>query len=253
MRVGAGLPCRPMRLPVVLVALLVGLAPAVGALDLEARRMLNASESAPWKAVGRVNVATMDSTGMCTGTLIAPDLVITAAHCLIDQRTGAVFAPGNVNFVAGWRLGQQAAHRKAAAIALHPDYDHLDRLNIDQIGRDLALIKLESEIPPDVVPFFRIGTAPPPATPLTLISYRRDRAHALTRQDGCQVLGTREAVMALGCAIVEGVSGSPLFAGTDGEERVVAVISAMSARAGQDIAFAVRVDAAIGELLAILP
>ncbi|MEK9722387.1 MAG: trypsin-like serine protease [Rhodospirillaceae bacterium] len=38
----------------------------------------------PWRAVGRVNKRTG---GHCTGTLIAADQVLTAAHCLWHKRT----------------------------------------------------------------------------------------------------------------------------------------------------------------------
>ena len=84
-----------------------------------------------------------------------------------------------------------------------------------------------------------------PETPLTLISYRRDRAHALTRQDGCDLNGVQGAVVVLNCDVTFGASGSPVFAEIDGQQRIVAVISAK----GQDkqtrraLAFAVRLDA----------
>ena len=38
-----------------------------------------------WAAVGRIDLG---SKGFCSGTLIAPDVVLTAAHCLYDKATG---------------------------------------------------------------------------------------------------------------------------------------------------------------------
>lgn len=241
-----------------LLALLVGLAVlapvAAPALDLERRRMLTATEHEPWKAVGRVNVAARSERGMCTGTLIAPDLVITAAHCLFSDRTGTVQAPGNIHFVAGWRRGTKVAHRKAASVAIHPDYRHGGDLTLELIAADLALIRLEEPIPEATVAPFRLAAVGPRSPALTLISYRRDRAHALTRQEGCDVDGVDRAVVVLACDVTFGASGSPVFVEENGEPRLVAVISAkgQDQRTRRPLAFAVRPDAALPALLAEL-
>jgi protease YdgD len=233
-------------------ALLVATAPAAAALDLDRRRMLSAEESVPWRGVGRVNIASFDERGMCTGTLIAETLVLTAAHCVTSPRTGEPYPPGNIHFVAGWRLGQQTAFSKAESVTVHPGYDHAVRPGLEQIGSDLALIRLETGIPEEKAPSFRVAPTPPRRVPLTLISYRRDRAHALTRQEGCEIRGERGSVIALACDVTFGASGSPIFAEIEGERRLIAVVSAMSRDDGQPIAWAVRVDAAIPEVLAAL-
>lgn len=237
---------------VVRVALACAVAVPAIALELDRRRMLTPEEHAAWKAVGRVNIASFDERGMCTGTLIGEDLVLTAAHCVVSARTGKLFPPGNVHFVAGWRQGKRVAYRKARKIVVHPKYDRSSPPDLQQIGSDLALIRLTEPIPATTAPFFKVAPTPPRDVPLTLISYRRDRAHALTRQEGCQIEGAAPRVLKLGCDVTFGASGSPLFAEIQGERRLIAVISAMSKSKGSPVAWAVRVDAAIGEVLAKL-
>lgn len=237
-----------------LVILLAGLARPAEALDLERRRMLTAAEHVPWRGVGRVNVAGLRERGMCTGTLIGEDLVITAAHCVVSAVTGQLQPVQDVFFVAGWRSGQKVASRRATEITVHPGYVYGPNPEPAQIGADLALIRLDAPIAAASAPFFEIGPPRGGNDPLTLISYRQDRPHALTRQEGCDLKGADGPVLVLNCDVTFGASGSPVFSTAGGVPRIVAVISAK----GQDnasrkpLAFAVRVDRAMPEVLAAM-
>ena len=95
-----------------------------------------------------------------------------------------------------------------------------------------------------------MAPAPRPGTPLTLVSYRQDRPHALTGQKGCEIIGIRDAVMTLDCNVTFGASGSPIFMSSGDEMRLVAVISAMGGDVRNRVALAVLVDAAIPAVLA---
>jgi protease YdgD len=237
------------------VAALAAALPA-SALDLERRRMLNAAESAPWRGVGRINVVTPLGDSMCTGTLIAEDLVLTAAHCVIDRFSRRPYKPDTVSFVAGWRLGQKVAESKAKAIAVHPGYNAAPKMpgtqDLKDIGSDMALIRLARPIPAARAAFFHVAEAAEPGVSLTLISYRRDRPDALTRQEGCNVVGREGPVLELGCEVIFGASGSALFAEHDGQMEVVAVLSAMGEENGRGLAFAVAVDGVLDEVRAAL-
>lgn len=235
------------------LAFWVGAASPAGALDLGLSRMMGSEEAREWRAVGRVNFAGARDSAMCTGALIAPALVLTAAHCVVEAGSGAVHAPGNVHFVAGWRLGTSAAHRRAALIVLHPDYDPAAPLALASVASDLALIRLESPIDgAEVVPL-ELADRAVPLGPVTLVSYRRDRPHAPSRQDGCTFAGREGAIFALDCEITFGVSGAPVFDGTGADRRIVGVISAMGQDGGQPRALAVSVAAALPALMLALP
>lgn len=211
--------------------------------------MLTVEEHVPWRGVGRVNIANFSERGMCTGTLISEQLVLTAAHCVVSDRTGKPHQLNNIHFVAGWRQGQRVAHSRAEEVIVHSEYAPGINSDLDQIASDLALIKLRNPIPNETAPYFLVAPSPGKDSDLTLISYRRDRAHALTRQRGCKILGEKQGVMALGCDVTFGASGSPLFTEIDGESRLIGVVSAMSRSRGRAVAWAVRVDKALMEVL----
>ncbi|HSF94381.1 MAG TPA: trypsin-like serine protease [Thermohalobaculum sp.] len=237
---------------IVLLSIAAGACLPAWALDLQRRRMMTAAEQKPWRGVGRLDVKNQFSEGMCTGTLIAEDLVLTAAHCVTSELTGLIIPPDGVEFIAGERLGVSAGKSKAARIAVHPSYD-AGRSGVGlSIRYDMALVRLEKPIPKARAPYFAIAPTPDLDAALTLISYRRDRTSGLTRQDGCTITTVVDAVMTLGCDVTFGASGSSFFQIIDGEPHVVAVLSAMEGGAAKPVAYAVTVESAMAEVLAEL-
>jgi hypothetical protein len=64
------------------------------------KRSLVDSSRWPWQAIGTVQ---RRIGGVCTGTLIAPMVVLTAAHCTFDQRNGQPLQPSDLRFLpSGW-------------------------------------------------------------------------------------------------------------------------------------------------------
>jgi hypothetical protein len=79
---------------------------------------------------------------LCSGALIAPDLVLTAAHCLTDLATYRV---------VGVDRAFRPRHVRAIAAAIHPEFVP-GTTPRTQPGVDLAILKLERPLGPEFAP-----------------------------------------------------------------------------------------------------
>lgn len=204
-----------MRIAALLICLLLLPAPlAAQATAAPGLPPLAVGEAQRWPAVGRVNGAGYRTMSHCTGTLVAPDLVLTAAHC-----TPAPGKPPERIFVAGYLRGDYAAAVPVARGERHPAYlssrPHDPRF-------DIGLLFLESPIT-TVRP---LPLAEASADALGLIGYHRARPHMLSGRFDCPVLATSLQTLQLGCEVISGNSGGPVLQrGPDGTWALVAVVS----------------------------
>ncbi len=215
--------------------------PGVGTDD--PRRPVNRRLS-PWDALGRVQT---ELGTRCTGVLVAPDRVLTAAHCLVAPRTRNYVQPRSVHFLLGYDRGQWTAEARVTAFATGPGYD----IERGPAGADWAVLTLDRRIGEARRALPLIRQAPPPRTPIMLAGYQQDRPEVLMADTGCRILGLqrgREGLPTLvhDCAGTRGASGAPLLVELPGGAWGVAgVLSAVS----RDMALGVAVPA--GSLTAV--
>jgi protease YdgD len=211
-------------------------------------RLDTGADSKGWEAVGRLN---LDGKGFCTGALIAPDLVLTAAHCLHDRRSGVRIDPARIEFLAGWRNGRAAAYRKVRKAVAHPGYVFTGEDGGD-VRHDLALIRLDQPIRLPSIRPYATGAAPPLGAEVGVVSYARDRSEAPSIQKVCHVLRHQPGTMVLSCDVDFGASGAPVFDMQGDEPRVVSVVAAKAEMTGRKVALGTDLAADLDALLAAM-
>ncbi len=214
-----------------ILATIVAMLPGIAQSETNQKRQI--SRDLPGEAaVGRLM---LKGSAMCTGALISPDTVLTAAHCLYDPRSGRKLQPHQIEFQAGLKRGKAKAVRQVASVTAHPDYVHR-RNGQAQVGSDIALLKLGQPISQNSVLPMRYEANLSSGDMLGVLSYTISNRTDPILEYPCRVLARQEETLVMNCEVNFGASGAPVLALTNGRNpAVVSVVSAKAAMGGQNV------------------
>jgi protease YdgD len=181
---------------------------------------------APWAAVG---LLTSDN-GDCTGTLVGPRLVLTAAHCVVGE-DGQPVLP-DLFFAAN--AGDRYA-AKARVVAVDPAPDYADEVRAAGLGNgnDWALVTLDRDLgltqgmlPVFVLTTEEIAQIRTRGLIVDQAGYSWDTGNFLSGHAGCRLTAAfDDSTILHECDTTRGDSGSPILLTRDGVTGVIAVDS----------------------------
>ena len=199
-------------------------------------RIAVVSDAPPWNSIGHVNIDDYRRVIKCSGILVQPSVVITAAHCVIDPRTHTAFPPHRIHFLQNVRGTRMAGHAKAECLRFLSDYqgsgdveDLLPRRqkSLQLWARDVVAIVLADPLAVDPIPMLdahdiNLGLG------LVHASYPADRRYRLMVDFQCRLISAVQHLWITDCDTHPASSRRADLAQVDDTLKIAAIVVAGS-------------------------
>lgn len=201
----------------------------------------------PMAAVG---VLERDGRTDCSAILVAPAMVLTAAHCVAGKELISEGGTSEIYFRTGAYPGHPSVIRLATGRMLHPMYLAGRSAPMHPTGADIALLALDAPIARDEAMPLVPGNLTEEGERLLVASYPSGQG-LRARERQCPVAEATGVVAWLSCKVVPGESGgAAVRLGENGPELAGVVVATMKSD-GRPYAIVVQTGARLRQLYAV--